>query len=114
MMSNDNHNRLRLLVVEDEAALATMLRYNLEKQGFRVEEAGDGEEALTRISEAQPDLVLLDWENEAHLALKETPGAYEIVYPSRSIQAEPPVALVDKNVDRHKTRAAAEAFLKFL
>jgi two-component system phosphate regulon response regulator PhoB len=50
-----------VLVVEDEAALVTMLRYNLEKQGFRVEEAGDGEEALTRIAEAQPDLVLLDW-----------------------------------------------------
>jgi sulfate/thiosulfate transport system substrate-binding protein len=58
--------------------------------------------------------VLLSWENEAHLALKETPGEYEIVYPSRSILAEPPVALVDKNVDKHKTRAAAEAFLKFL
>lgn len=58
--------------------------------------------------------VLLDWENEAHLALKEAPGQYEIVYPSRSILAEPPVALVDKNVDRHKSRAAAEAFLKFL
>ncbi|HEX4171945.1 MAG TPA: phosphate regulon transcriptional regulator PhoB [Acetobacteraceae bacterium] len=50
-----------VLVVEDEAALATMLRYNLEKQGFRVEEAGDGQEALTRIAEAPPDLVLLDW-----------------------------------------------------
>src|SRR6201995_2783882 len=50
-----------VLVVEDEAALATMLRYNLEKQGFRVDEAGDGQEALTRISETQPDLVLLDW-----------------------------------------------------
>jgi two-component system phosphate regulon response regulator PhoB len=50
-----------VLVVEDEAALATMLRYNLEKQGFRVEEAGDGQEALLRIAEAQPDLVLLDW-----------------------------------------------------
>jgi sulfate/thiosulfate-binding protein len=58
--------------------------------------------------------VLLDWENEAHLALKESPGQYEIVYPTRSIQAEPPVAVVDKNVDRHKSRAAAEAFLKFL
>ena len=58
--------------------------------------------------------VLLDWENEAHLALKEAPGQYEIVYPSRSILAEPPVALVDKNVDRHKSRAAAEAFLNFL
>jgi two-component system phosphate regulon response regulator PhoB len=50
-----------VLVVEDEAALATMLRYNLEKQGFRVEEASDGQEALTRIAETQPDLVLLDW-----------------------------------------------------
>ena len=58
--------------------------------------------------------VLLSWENEAHLALKESTGEYEIVYPSRSILAEPPVALVDKNVDKHKTRAAAEAFLKFL
>ncbi|HEY8255610.1 MAG TPA: sulfate ABC transporter substrate-binding protein [Rhizomicrobium sp.] len=58
--------------------------------------------------------VLLSWENEAHLALKETPGQYEIVYPSRSILAEPPVAVVDKNVDRHKARAAAEAFVKFL
>jgi sulfate transport system substrate-binding protein len=58
--------------------------------------------------------VLLSWENEAHLALKESPGKYEIVYPSRSILAEPPVALVDRNADRHKTRAVAEAFLKFL
>ncbi len=49
------------LVVEDEAALLTMLRYNLEKQGFRVEEAGDGQEALTRLSELAPDIVLLDW-----------------------------------------------------
>ncbi len=38
--------------------------------------------------------VLLSWENEAHLALKEAPGQYEIVYPSRSILAEPPVAVV--------------------
>ena len=50
-----------VLVVEDEAALATMLRYNLEKQGFRVDEAVDGQEALTRISESKPDIVLLDW-----------------------------------------------------
>ncbi|SPE35643.1 DNA-binding response regulator in two-component regulatory system with PhoR (or CreC) [Burkholderiales bacterium] len=50
-----------VLVVEDEAALVTMLRYNLEKQGFRVEEATDGQEAMTRIAETQPDLVLLDW-----------------------------------------------------
>jgi len=51
----------RVLVVEDEAPLATLLRYNLEKQGFRVDEAADGQEALTRIGEETPDLVLLDW-----------------------------------------------------
>ncbi len=50
-----------VLVVEDEAALVTMLRYNLEKQGFRVDEAIDGSEAINRIAEAQPDIVLLDW-----------------------------------------------------
>ncbi len=50
-----------VLVVEDEPALATLLRYNLEKQGFRVDEASDGQEAMTRISESPPDLVLLDW-----------------------------------------------------
>ncbi|MCC7284086.1 MAG: phosphate regulon transcriptional regulator PhoB [Acetobacteraceae bacterium] len=53
--------RPRILIVEDEAALISMLRYNLEKQGFRVDEAADGQEALSRIAEAPPDLVLLDW-----------------------------------------------------
>ena len=59
--------------------------------------------------------VLLTWENEAHLAVKEL-GAnkVEIVTPSLSILAEPPVAVVDKNVDKHGTRKAAEAYLKFL
>ena len=50
-----------ILVVEDEAALLTLLRYNLEKQGFTVDEASDGQEALLRIAENRPDLVLLDW-----------------------------------------------------
>jgi len=50
-----------VLIVEDEAPLVTLLRYNLEKQGFRVEDAGDGGEALSRIAEAPPDLLLLDW-----------------------------------------------------
>jgi two-component system phosphate regulon response regulator PhoB len=50
-----------ILVVEDEAPLLTMLRYNLEKQGFRVDEAADGQEALTKIAETRPDVVLLDW-----------------------------------------------------
>ena len=58
--------------------------------------------------------VLLSWENEAHLALQENPGKFEIVYPSSSILAEPPVALLDRNVDRHGTRKVAEAYLQFL
>lgn len=59
--------------------------------------------------------VLLSWENEAHLVLKERGGdKFQIVYPSLSILAEPPVALIDKNADRHGTRKAAEAYLQFL
>jgi len=50
-----------VLVVEDEAPLVTLLRYNLEKEGFQVCEASDGEEALIQIDERKPDLVLLDW-----------------------------------------------------
>src|ERR1700745_1040011 len=50
-----------VLIVEDEAPLVTMLRYNLEKEGLQVCEAGDGEEALVQIAERKPDLVLLDW-----------------------------------------------------
>jgi two-component system, OmpR family, phosphate regulon response regulator PhoB len=50
-----------ILVVEDEAALVTLLRYNLEREGFRVAEARDGEEAMLQIAEQTPDLVLLDW-----------------------------------------------------
>jgi sulfate transport system substrate-binding protein len=59
--------------------------------------------------------VLLCWENDAHLALGEL-GAdkVQIVYPSMSILAEPPVALVDKVVDRKNTRNAAQGYLEFL
>jgi two-component system phosphate regulon response regulator PhoB len=48
-------------VVEDEDALATLLHYNLDKEGYVVGVAGDGEEALTMASERAPDLVILDW-----------------------------------------------------
>jgi sulfate/thiosulfate transport system substrate-binding protein len=59
--------------------------------------------------------VLIAWENEAHLILKEF-GAdqFEIVAPPVSILAEPPVAIVDRNVDKHGTRKVAEAYLNFL
>ena len=59
--------------------------------------------------------VLLAWENEAFLAVEQLgKGRFEIVVPSSSILAEPPVAVVDKNVDRHGTRAVAQAYLEFL
>jgi sulfate/thiosulfate transport system substrate-binding protein len=58
---------------------------------------------------------LLSWENEAYIALHQFGSAkFEIVYPSSSILAEPPVALVDRNVDRHGTRAVAQAYLEHL
>lgn len=58
--------------------------------------------------------VLLAWENEAYLALEEAKGKVDIVVPTVSILAEPPVALVDKVVDRKGTRAIAEAYLQYL
>jgi sulfate transport system substrate-binding protein len=59
--------------------------------------------------------VLVGWENDALLALSEGEGKdYEIVVPSISILAEPPVTVVDKVVDRRGTRAVAEAYLQFL
>ena len=50
-----------VLVVEDEAPIATLLKYNLERDGYRVVDARDGEEALILASEHKPDLVILDW-----------------------------------------------------
>jgi two-component system, OmpR family, phosphate regulon response regulator PhoB len=51
----------RILIVEDEGPLVTLLRYNLEREGFAVSEASDGEEGLLRAVEDRPDLILLDW-----------------------------------------------------
>jgi two-component system phosphate regulon response regulator PhoB len=56
-----NGSRPHILVVEDEDSLATLLQYNLDKEGFRVGLCADGEEALILIDEKQPDLVILDW-----------------------------------------------------
>ena len=50
-----------ILIAEDEDALATLLQYNLEKEGYRAIVAGDGEEALLLVEEEMPDLMLLDW-----------------------------------------------------
>ena len=71
--------------------------------------------ATTTFAERGLGDVLVAWENEA-LFLKEKAGRdrFEIVVPSVSILAEPPVALVDRNADKHRTRAAAQAYLEFL
>ncbi len=68
----------------------------------------------TFVERGQGD-VLLAWENEAYLATHEAGGdKFEIVTPSVSILAEPPVAVVDKNVEKHGTAKVAEAFLRYL
>ena len=70
--------------------------------------------STTTFTERKIGDVLLAWENEAYLALDELKGQFDIVTPPSSILAEPPVTVVDKNVDRHGTRAIAEAYLNFL
>lgn len=71
--------------------------------------------ATTTFVEREIGDVLLAWENEAWLSVKELgPDKFDIVYPSESILAEPPVAVVDKNVDKNGTREVAEAYLKYL
>lgn len=58
--------------------------------------------------------VLLAWENEAHLALREQPGKFEIITPSLSILAEPPVAIVERNAERNGNTNLAKAYLNYL
>ena len=71
--------------------------------------------SLTTFAERGVGDVFLSWENEAFLAVKELgPEKFEIVVPSLSILAEPPVAVVDKNVDRKGTGAVAQAYLEYL
>jgi sulfate transport system substrate-binding protein len=71
--------------------------------------------ATTTFAERGIGDVLIAWENEAFLLTQELgKDRFEIIVPSVSILAEPPVSIVDKNVDRKGTRAAAEAYLRFL
>ncbi|MFN7835583.1 MAG: sulfate ABC transporter substrate-binding protein [Burkholderiaceae bacterium] len=71
--------------------------------------------SLTTFAERGIGDVLIAWENEAYLAVKELgPEKFEIVTPSLSILAEPPVAVVDKVVDKRNTRKLAEAYLQYL
>jgi sulfate/thiosulfate-binding protein len=71
--------------------------------------------SLTTFTERGIGDVLISWENEAYLAVKELgPDKFEIVTPSLSILAEPPVAVVDKVVDKRGTRKQAQAYLEYL
>jgi sulfate/thiosulfate transport system substrate-binding protein len=70
--------------------------------------------ATTTFAQKRIGDVHLTWENEAYLEVEEAKGELEIVYPSVSIRAEPPVAVVDANARRKGTKPAADAYLKFL
>ena len=71
--------------------------------------------STTTFAEREIGDVLIGWENEARMAIKQFgAGKYEVIYPSVSIRAEPPVAWVDKVASRHGTEAVAKAYLEFL
>lgn len=70
--------------------------------------------ATTTFAQREIGDVFLSWENEAYLIEKEFPGKTEIVYPSLSILAEPPVAVVEANTAKHGTQEVAKAYLEFL
>jgi sulfate/thiosulfate-binding protein len=70
--------------------------------------------ATTTFTERGIGDVLLAWENEAFLSLREHPGSFEIVVPKTSVLAEPPVAVVDVNAQKHGTEKLADAYLRYL
>lgn len=70
--------------------------------------------ATTTFAERGIGDVLLAWENEAHLAVREQPGKFEIITPSLSILAEPPVAIVEKNAKKDGNENLAKAYLNYL
>jgi sulfate transport system substrate-binding protein len=80
----------------------------------KVLDTGARGSTITFVERGQGD-VLIAWENEALLSVKRTNvGEFEIVYPSETILAEPPVAVVDLNADKHGTHDVAVAYLKYL
>ncbi|MGB1540277.1 MAG: phosphate regulon transcriptional regulator PhoB [Rickettsiales bacterium] len=60
-MDKSKSKAVSVLVVEDEEAIMTLLKYNLEKEGFKVATAMDGEEALAQVKSSNPDIIVLDW-----------------------------------------------------
>ena len=70
--------------------------------------------ATTSFTERGLGDVLLAWENEAFYAQREKPGAFDVIAPRTSILAEPPVAWIDVNVQKHDTAKLAKAYLEYL
>ena len=98
-------------VFDDEAAAAYVAKFY---RNVPVLDTGARGSTVTFAQKGTGD-VLVNWENDAYLAIEEFgKDQFEIVYPSVSILAEPPVAIVDKNVDAKGTRKLAEAYLNFL
>jgi sulfate/thiosulfate transport system substrate-binding protein len=101
----------------DAVAKAQTKAFEFVKEMYRhakVLDSGARDSTLTFVQKRRGD-VLLAWENEAIFSINDMKkGEYEIVVPSISILAEPSVAVVDKNVDKHDTRKIAEAYLKYL
>ena len=100
----------------DEAKAANAKAREFVKKLFKNVKSMDkgARDSTVRFADRNTGDVLLAWENEALLYMKANPGKFEIVVPSITILAEPPVALVDKNADRSGMRAAAEEYLKLL
>lgn len=98
----------------DEAKAKAFVAELFKKEHIPVLDSGARGSTITFTERGIGD-VFLSWENEAYLVTQGANAAkYDIVTPSVSILAEPPIAVVDKNVDKKGTRAVAEAYLKFL
>jgi two-component system phosphate regulon response regulator PhoB len=98
-------------VVEDEAPLLTLLRYNLEKQGFRVEEAADGQEALTYCRAHRPDVILLDWNMPVMNGLDATRAIRAQEAPGRHVPIVAMTANVDQGAIERCLQAGMDAFM---
>ncbi len=61
MAASKNESKTKILIVEDEVAIVTLLRYNLEKEGYAVFATGNGDEAVNMVKEHRPDIIVLDW-----------------------------------------------------
>jgi two-component system phosphate regulon response regulator PhoB len=91
----------QIMIVEDEASIVTMLRYNLEKADFTVSEASNGEEALLQIAERKPDVILLDW----GLPLVSGFEVCRQIHASNELRSIPVVMLTARGEESDKVRA---------